>query len=137
MVLRDEALEVERGDALGGGAGILIVVVAAGGGIDTTAVQVVEARGVVVAVEAGTVVVGVGVVIIISDNGLSIFRSKRRSRFVTMPISIRLLSTIGMPPMPYSFIRCSASFTSASFVRVTGSIIMPFSALFTFLTSLA
>ena len=62
VVLRDEALEVERGDALGGGEGILIVVVAAGGGIDTTAVQVVEARGVVVAVEAGTVVVGVGVV---------------------------------------------------------------------------
>ena len=39
--------------------------------------------------------------------------------------------------MPYSSIRRSASFTSASLFSVTGSIIMPFSARFTLRTSFA
>ena len=48
-------------------------------------------------------------------------RWKRRSRLVTMPISILSASTTGMPPILFSFIRFSASPTVWSLEMVTGS----------------
>ena len=55
----------------------------------------------------------------------SIFREvsfwKRRSRLVTMPISVRSAAMTGMPPMRCSFMRRSASPTVFSLKMVTGS----------------
>ncbi len=48
-------------------------------------------------------------------------RSKRRSRLVTMPTSLRSSSTTGMPPMWYSSIILSASATVLPRRMVTGS----------------
>ena len=62
------------------------------------------------------------------------FLSKRRSRLVSMPTSILLLSTIGIPPILLSFIIFSASPTVASGFNVMGSRIRPFSERFTLRT---
>ncbi|MNE26055.1 hypothetical protein D3C80_1194060 [compost metagenome] len=66
-----------------------------------------------------------------------LFFSKRKSRLVTIPFKIWFSSTTGMPPMLNSLITCFASPTVAVRGKVTGSIIIPDSALFTFLTSAA
>ena len=62
--------------------------------------------------------------------------SNLKSRLVTIPINLPEFETIGIPPILYFFILFFASITRESFVRVTGSIIIPDSALFTNLTSL-
>ena len=60
--------------------------------------------------------------------------SNLRSLFVTIPINLFCLSTIGIPPILYSFIKFNASLTVASLNKVMGSSIIPDSDLFTFLT---
>ena len=63
--------------------------------------------------------------------------SKRKSLFVTIPHNFLDLFIIGIPPMLFFFIDSLASDTFESNVRVTGSNIMPDSALLTNLTLLA
>ena len=60
--------------------------------------------------------------------------SKRKSLLVAIPLRIPFSSTTGMPPIPNSFIAILASPTVAVKGKVTGSIIIPASARFTFLT---
>ena len=60
--------------------------------------------------------------------------SNRKSRFVAIPLRIPFSSTTGIPPIPNSFMACLASPTVAVNGNVTGSIIIPASARFTFLT---
>ena len=60
--------------------------------------------------------------------------SKRKSRLVTMPTKCISSSTTGMPPIWYSDISCKAPPTVLPRWIVTGSYIMPFSALFTMAT---
>ena len=74
--------------------------------------------------------------VITSDNFLDSSFSNLKSRLVTIPTKIPESDTIGIPPILYFFILFFASMTKESFVRVTGSIIIPDSALFTNLTSL-
>ena len=62
--------------------------------------------------------------------------SKRKSRFVTIPINFPALSIIGIPPMLYSLMQFNASLTVSSLERVIGSKIIPDSDLLTFLTLL-
>ena len=64
----------------------------------------------------------------------SISFSNLKSLLVTIPINLCFLSTIGIPPMLYSFIKFNASRTFASLVKVIGSNIIPDSDLLTFLT---
>ena len=66
--------------------------------------------------------------------GRLLSRSKRRSRFVTIPLRIPASSTIGIPPMLCSFIQSFASPTVEVSESVTGSMIIPLSARLTFLT---
>ena len=63
--------------------------------------------------------------------------SNLKSRFVTIPFKYPSLSTIGIPPILCSFMLFLASITIASKGSVTGSIIIPLSARFTFLTFMA
>ena len=60
--------------------------------------------------------------------------SKRRSRLVKIPANRCSLSTIGIPPILFSFINCMASPIVDSIERVTGSSIIPLSLLFTLST---
>ena len=75
--------------------------------------------------------------VITSSTGRLTFFSKRRSRLVTIPTNLFTLSTTGIPPILNSLIISSTSCTRASFFTVMGSMIIPFSARFTFLISLA
>ena len=61
-------------------------------------------------------------------------RSNRRSRLVRMPTSLFFASTMGMPPILFSFINRNASPMVASSRRVTGSRIRPLSERFTLRT---
>ena len=72
--------------------------------------------------------------VITSEMGRASFFSKRKSRLVTMPTNLPLLSTIGIPPIRYSVISFCASETRAVVGRVTGSIIIPDSARLTLRT---
>ena len=75
--------------------------------------------------------------VIISIIGLVLFFSKRKSLLVTIPFKILFSSTIGIPPIPYSFIAALASATVDDKGKVTGSIIIPDSARFTLRTLVA
>ena len=75
--------------------------------------------------------------VMISRTGRSRFFSKRRSRFVRIPLRILFAFTTGMPPMLFSRMRDSASWTTASSGSVIGSMIMPLSERFTLRTSSA
>ena len=74
------------------------------------------------------------VLVITSLTGLLLFFSKRKSRFVTIPINSLLELTIGIPPILYFSILVLASETNAVTGRVTGSKIIPDSERFTDLT---
>ena len=63
--------------------------------------------------------------------------SKRKSLFVTIPFKVPSSATIGIPPIPCSFMLDFASATVAVKGNVTGSKIIPDSARFTLLTSCA
>ena len=73
--------------------------------------------------------------VITSTMGLSLLCSKRKSLFVTIPLNLPTLSMTGIPPILCSLMALLASATTAVNGSVTGSIIIPLSALFTFLTS--
>ena len=75
--------------------------------------------------------------VINSVMGRDMFFSNRRSRLVTMPTSLPLAFTTGMPPILCSRMMASASPEVASSAKVTGSWIMPLSERFTLRTSLA
>ena len=60
--------------------------------------------------------------------------SKRKSLLVTIPFKVPFSSTTGIPPIPCSFINILASPTVEFKGKVTGSMIIPASARFTFLT---
>ena len=75
--------------------------------------------------------------VMISLIGSDISFWKRKSRLVTIPTSLFWSSTIGIPPILFSFINLNASATDASTVSVIGSKIIPLSDLLTFLTSRA
>ena len=60
--------------------------------------------------------------------------SKRKSLLVAIPLRIPFSSTIGIPPIPCSFINILASPTVEFKGKVTGSIIIPDSARFTLRT---
>ena len=68
---------------------------------------------------------------------LELFFSNLRSLLVTIPLRIPFLFTIGIPPILFSFMLNFASLTIESNGKVIGSMIIPLSALFTFLTLLA
>ena len=57
--------------------------------------------------------------------------SNLKSLFVTIPFSLPLSDIIGIPPILYFFMLFFASLTNAVDFNVTGSIIIPDSALFT------
>ena len=71
---------------------------------------------------------------IIWDKGFLFSFSNLKSLFVTIPISFFSLSTIGIPPILYSFIKLLAFETNAVWYSVTGSKIIPDSDLLTFFT---
>ena len=60
--------------------------------------------------------------------------SNLRSLLVRIPISLLFSSITGIPPILYVFMRLRASWSVASAVTVTGSMIIPLSERFTFLT---
>ena len=72
--------------------------------------------------------------VITSTIGLVLFLSKRKSLLVTIPFNIWFSSTIGIPPIPNSFIAFLASATVEVNGKVTGSMIIPDSARFTLRT---
>ena len=72
--------------------------------------------------------------LITSSTGRSTFCSNLRSLLVTMPTRCLSLSTTGIPPIWYSDMRAKASLTVLPRWMVTGSYIIPFSALFTIAT---
>ncbi len=63
--------------------------------------------------------------------------SKRRSRLVRIPTSFLPASTIGIPPILFSFINCKASANVAFSNSVIGSMIKPLSLRFTLRTCAA
>ena len=60
--------------------------------------------------------------------------SKRKSRLVKIPTSLLVLSTIGIPPILFSFINFKASPMVAVTSKVMGSTIIPLSLRFTLRT---
>ena len=72
-----------------------------------------------------------------SDNFFKLSFSNLKSRLVTIPTNFPVFETIGIPPILYFFIEFLASITNESESNVTGSIIIPDSALLTNLTSFA
>ena len=73
--------------------------------------------------------------VITSTIALSLLCSKRKSLLVTIPLNLPRLSITGIPPILCSLMALLASATTAVSGSVTGSMIIPLSALFTFLTS--
>ena len=73
--------------------------------------------------------------VITLEIGLLSSFSNLKSLFVTIPLNFPLSDIIGIPPILYFFIYFFASLTYAFSFSVTGSIIIPDSALFTSLTS--
>ena len=73
--------------------------------------------------------------VITFEIGLLSSFSNLKSLFVTIPFSLPLSDIIGIPPILYFFILLFACLTNAFNFKVTGSIIIPDSALLTNLTS--